>query len=410
MSAHHPYIVHRSCLKAWQRWQAAGKSSADFDALVMALDARVSEVDGHGVAVTPLIEVQAASARTRARVLAKVEAMGVSGSHKSRHLFGVMLDLLVQERLGLITERAPLAIASCGNAALAAAVVASAEKWPIQVFVPTDAAESTMARLSALGAEIVTCPRSPSELGDPTVLRFREAVRGGAIPFCCQGTEQPVTFDGGVVLGHEIAMDLERRQLEVDHVFVQVGGGALMTGIWRGMRAGLRNFNRRLPRFHGVQTLGGYPLVRAWRIAIDDVTARLGTGPAGGVEPRIAVEIGSGPAAEESRASIYRRMREEPECYMWAWHNPPRSIASGILDDETYDFIDCVEAMIDTGGVALAVSEDALREAQALTDGAADVPISYTGAAGLAGALTARELGIVRDNDRALVILSGARR
>lgn len=410
MSAQHPYIIHKKCLTAWRRWHEAGRSSAAFDDLVMSLDSAVEAVDGRGMSATPLLEVKAASSATAGRVFAKVEAVGVSGSHKSRHLFGVMLDLLVQEELGLLKERNPLAIASCGNAALAAAVVARAVDWPIQVFVPTDAAESTLERLSKLQAEVITCTRSASELGDPTFLRFKTAVRNGAIPFCCQGTEQPVTFDGGVVLGHEIVSALEQKQVELDHVFVQVGGGALMTGLWRGIRDSLAHFNHRLPRFHAIQTLGGYPLVRGWRIAIDDVTATLGSGPAGAVEPRIAVEIASGPAAADSRASVYRRMREEPECYMWAWHNPPRSIASGILDDETYDFRDCVEAMIDSSGVALAVSEDAIRRARALTDGVAENPISYTGAAGLAGLLTARELGVVRRGDRSLVILSGTER
>lgn len=410
MTHAHPFLRHKESLTAWQRWAADGRDVDGFTQIVTRLDAAVAEVDGAGVFCSELLALPAASAATNANILAKVEASGVSGSHKSRHLFGVMLDLLVSEALGEMPVRAPLAIASCGNAALAAAVIARAVNWPLHVFVPPDAAQSTLQRLSELGAEVVTCERGGSEMGDPTVLRFRRAVRDGAVPFCCQGTEQPVTFDGGVVLGLEIAADLLAAGKTVDHVFVQVGGGALMTGVWRGIRTAFERDGRRIPRFHGVQTLGGYPLIRGWRIAIDDVTARLGSGLAGAVEPRIAVDIASGPAAEASRASIYRRMREEPDCYMWAWHNPPKSIAHGILDDETYDFIDCVEAMIETGGMALAVSDDAIRHARDLTEGATSVPISYTGAAGLAGVLTARELGVVRDGDTALVILSGARR
>lgn len=412
MTDEHPFLRHREALTAWTRASKAGMSDADFARIVTELDAAVAEVDGAGFRATPLVEMTAASDAIGARVFGKVEAGSVSGSHKARHLFGVMLDLLVQEAAGVLDERRTLAIASCGNAALAAAVVARAANWPLSVFVPPSAPDSVKARLADLGADVHVCERTLSTVGDPTVGRFRREVRAGAIPFCCQGTDQPLTFDGGVVLGREIAADLRAMSEEVDHVFVQVGGGALMTGLWLGMHAFARA-QRRAPRFHGVQTLGGYPLVRAWRIALDDVSSLLFGGLAeAAIDPRFAVESAAGPAAADARAAVYRRMAEEPECYMWPWHDPPESLASGILDDEAYDFRDCVEAMIDTGGVSLGVSEEAIRRAKRLTDAEPGLatPISYTGAAGLAGVLTAAELGVVRPGDRVLTVLSGAER
>jgi threonine synthase len=60
----------------------------------------------------------------------------VGGSQKARHLFTILLHLLAAERLGQLPERPPLAIASCGNAALAAATLAAAADWPIDVYVP----------------------------------------------------------------------------------------------------------------------------------------------------------------------------------------------------------------------------------------------------------------------------------
>ena len=44
-----------------------------------------------------------------------------------------MLHLIAAEQLGMLTERPPLAISSCGNAALAAATVASWQEWPLRV-------------------------------------------------------------------------------------------------------------------------------------------------------------------------------------------------------------------------------------------------------------------------------------
>jgi len=412
----HPFLRYREALTAWRRAADHDLSDARFEAIVTELDAAVAEVDGAGFVETPLVALQATSERTGARVFAKIEAGSVSGSHKARHLFGIMVDLLVREAVGDIDGRPSLAIASCGNAALAAAVVARAARWPLSVYVPPDAAESTLARLEALGADVLICARTPSTIGDPTVARFRREVADGAIPFCCQGTDNPITFDGGEVLGRELGDSIHASGGpdggRIDHVFVQVGGGALMSGVWLGMQKSKLGAGR-APRFHAVQTLGGYPLIRGWRIALDDVTSRLQGGLAeAAIDPRFAVEAAAGPAAAAARESTYRRMKEEPDCYMWPWHDPPKSIAHGILDDETYDFRDCVEAMINTGGVALGVSETAIEQARAATEREANIgtPISYTGAAGLAGLLTAAELGIVKRGESAVVLLTGARR
>ena len=84
----------------------------------------------------------------------KDETGNVSGSHKARHLMGIMSTSRSLERAGLVTRehRRALAIASCGNAALAAAVVARAAGRPLDVFVPPDAHPGVLDRLVALGA------------------------------------------------------------------------------------------------------------------------------------------------------------------------------------------------------------------------------------------------------------------
>ena len=99
----------------------------------------------------------------------KNETGNVSGSHKARHLMGVMLYLRViaAARLsvgdGLAHRR--LAIASCGNAALAAAVIARAADWPLDVFIPPDASAAVVGRLKELGAKIAVCARQGGEAG-----------------------------------------------------------------------------------------------------------------------------------------------------------------------------------------------------------------------------------------------------
>ncbi len=101
-------------------------------------------------------------------VWVKDETGNVSGSHKARHLFGVLVWLETAERLGLTRgERRDLAIASCGNAALAAAVVAAAGGRRLHVFVPVDAEPPVLERLGKLGADIGVCKRQAGARATP---------------------------------------------------------------------------------------------------------------------------------------------------------------------------------------------------------------------------------------------------
>ena len=58
----------------------------------------------------------------------------------------ILLHLRAAELLGLADgPRRPLAIASCGNAAIAAATLAARADWPLEVFVPDWAGSETVA-------------------------------------------------------------------------------------------------------------------------------------------------------------------------------------------------------------------------------------------------------------------------
>jgi threonine synthase len=94
---------------------------------------------------------------------------------------------------------------------------------------------------------------------------------------------------------------------------------------------------------------------------------------------------------------------------MWPWESEPKSIATGILDDETYDWRAVVGAMLSTGGQPLVVSEDTLAEANDLA-GATGIPVDPTGSSGLAGLLDLRRTGVVGPDERAGVLFTGVRR
>ncbi len=350
---------------------AAASRVADpavFAKLLALVAARIEEVDGRPLADTPLLRADALAAAVGldGTLWVKDDTRNVAGSHKVRHLVGLALHALAADP----DDQRPLAIASCGNAALAAAVVARAVRRDLRVFIPPDANPVVVERLGALGAEVTVCPRVPGEQGDPCFLRFTEVVaRREAVPFCCQGSVAPDTFDAGRTLAWEVVDQLRAATgapvARLDHAFVQVGGGALATSTHLGFADAVAAGELAAPpRLHTVQTEGAAPLARAYVL----VQAR-------------AAEVGPAGALAEAVA--------DPARFMWPWETEPRSAATGILDDVTYDWLPVVRAMLATGGEAFVVDEATVHEANALARTHTAVAVDHTGTAGLAGLLHA---------------------
>ncbi|HUF99887.1 MAG TPA: pyridoxal-phosphate dependent enzyme, partial [Ilumatobacter sp.] len=185
----------------WAFARANGMTASACEALTHEVAGRFSS--------TPLVLSSTLSEVVGSDVWAKVEIANVAGSHKARHLVSILLHLRAAETLGLLARRPPLAIASCGNAAIAAATLAAAAEWPIDVFVPTWMDDSVGVTLRALGAQVTTCERRGDDPpGDPTLFRFRDAVASGSIPFSVQGPENGYCLDGGRTIGWELAEQL----------------------------------------------------------------------------------------------------------------------------------------------------------------------------------------------------------
>ncbi len=347
--------------------------------LVRRLDDAVARVDGRGFRATPFGPGYLPGLPVP--VWTKDETENVAGSHTALHLMGIALYLDAVEALGWApAERPTLAIASCGNAALAAAVVARAAERRLRVFIPPDADAKVVKRLGELRAEVEICHRRQGEAGDPTYLRFLEAVADGALPFCCQGSANGLTLEGGQTLGWEMARTFGEHPVE--HVVIQVGGGAFASATARALQG---VYGTRAPRLHTVQTRGAAPLSRA----VERLRVRASTG---GLEAALA------------HAAAHRGE------YMWPWEEPPKSVAHGILDDETYDWLRIARATLETGGESIVVSEDLLLEAQELASSVNPRPVTATGAAGLAGLLALHRSGRIAPGERAAVVFSGVSR
>jgi threonine synthase len=190
---------------------------------------------------------------------------------------------------------------------------------------------------------------------------------------------------------------------------VQVGGGALASSCIDAFRDAVRlGVIRTLPRIHAVQTHGASPLRRAWACVVVRVATKLGLDPRApdAVVAAAMQARGSEDAVEEALHYAARHRGE----FMWPWETTPSSVAHGILDDETYDWLAIVRGMVDSGGFPVVVSEEQLVRANTLARSATGIDVDETGSSGLAGLLELQQRGEVAATESVGLIFSGVRR
>lgn len=370
-----PFVRYRTQMAWWAFGRSHGMGDDELVGLVVDLDESVASVAGVGFTMTPLARADALSAEldfvSHGGIWIKDETGNVAGSQKARHLHSILLHLVVAEELGQVPwseERPPLAIASCGNAAIAAATLARAVDWPIDVYIPEWAGGEVVETLDDLGAQVMRCRRGDLP-GDPTLRDFRSAVAQGAVPFSVQGPENALCLDGGRTIGWEMADQFRAMGLDaLDAVFVQVGGGAFAASVSRGLEESAFP----APLF-AVQTAGCAPLARAWASARSD----------------------------DRPASHWTR-------HMWPWETEPHSLADGILDDETYDWVADVAQLERTGGDVVVADEAHVVAAAEMGPRLSGIDASPTGTAGLAGLLSRRSS--LDNGSRSALVFSGVRR
>jgi threonine synthase len=387
-----PFIRYRWLLDSYRNAIGRGWSDADFVSLVTRLDKAVMEVSGKGFEMTPLSRQPALAAATSVPtdlLWVKDETENVGGSHKARHLFGVLLHLAVEDQ-----SDGYLAIASCGNAAVAAAVIARAAERPLRVFIPTWADPEVVAALEEMEATIEVSERRKGETGDPTVLRMIEAVEHGAVPFSVQGTITPTALDGGRTIGWELAEQLSLARVGGKvALFVQVGGGALAASIWQGLTDAVRHQWLEADLvLHTVQTEAAAPLNRAWRA----LQAEMETQPL--LDHNDAIDFAMDAA------------KHEPDRFMWAWEDVGPTAASGIVDDVTYDWLPVMAAMLQSEGQATVVTEKMVLRANELARTHTGINVGHTGSAGLAALVDPSIIEYVDRGQHVVVLFTGVER
>jgi threonine synthase len=141
------------------------------------------------------------------------------------------------------------------------------------------------------------------------------------------------------------------------------------------------------PRVHTVQAQGAAPLRRAWAL--------------------VRQHAHDNAASADDALRFAAAHRSE---FMWPWEEVPHSVASGILDDETYDWLAVLRGMAATGGTPVVVDEPTLRHANQLALECTGIGASPTGTAGLAGLLQLQREGMMAPGVRVGVLFTGVQR
>ena len=161
---------------------------------------------------TPALELPAGSLGVRAPVALKLELLQVSGSFKGRGAFHKLLASNV--------PAAGIIAASGGNHGAAAAYAARALGHKAEIFVPTIASPTKVARLKSYGAVV---HQIGAVYAEARAASEKRAAETGAL--IVPAYEDEVVFAGAGSVALEFA-----EQAEFDTLLVAVGGGGLIAG------------------------------------------------------------------------------------------------------------------------------------------------------------------------------------
>jgi len=208
---------------------------------------------------TPLYRAERTARRLGLReVYIKDDGRNPTASFKDRASAVVALKAL---EMGA----AAITAASSGNAAAALAGMAAALDLPAILFVPHTAPAAKIAQLLIYGAHVFLVEGTYDEAFDLTLAAAE------AFGWYCRNTAyNPFTREGKKTAAYEIWEQLDGRV--PDRVFVPVGDGNILTGLWKGFRdLAALGWIERPPALMGIQAEGAAGLARAWAEGRDEV-------------------------------------------------------------------------------------------------------------------------------------------
>jgi len=300
---------------------------------------------------TPLLAVPRTGTRLGLSDLwIKDEGANPTGSFKSRGLSAAVTREFAGGPEGLVLPTA-------GNAGVAASAYGARAGLPVRVYAPASTPPTLLAQIRLFGGDLVLIDGHIGDCG--RAARAFAAERGW---FDLSTLKEPYRIEGKKTLGLELALQLDWRL--PDAIIYPTGGGTGLIGMWKAFQeldaAGWTVGPS--PRLYSVQSSGCAPIVRAFEDGAD------------------------------------RAM---------AWQDP-QTVASGLRVPGPIGDRLMLRALRDTGGQAIAVSDDELSRTAAEVSRLEGVDLSPEGGAALAAvrALVAR--GALGADERVVVFNTGA--
>ena len=224
-------------------------------------DLRFGSTPISSVGWTPLYQPERLAASLGLQhLLIKDDGRNPSASFKDRASAFVVAKALEQGHHVITT-------ASSGNAGAALACMAACVGMRAVIFVPESAPQAKIAQLLMFGAEVMLVRGNYDAAFDLCLAASKE------FGWYCRNTAyNPFTVEGKKTVSFEIAEQLGWRA--PDRVFVGVGDGNILSGVWKGFR----DLNQvgwidQMPKLVGVQAEGSAACYRAWQAGATQVEA-----------------------------------------------------------------------------------------------------------------------------------------
>ena len=215
-----------------------------------------------GEGMTPLLSTPRLAPRgleSKARLLVKDEGQNPTGSFKARGMAAAVSRALELGAKGVT-------IPTAGNAGAALAAYAARAGLPAYVIAPEDAPETCIQQARLYGAEVQLIPGLINDAGQVSAEVSRQ--RGW---FNIATLREPYRAEGKKTMGLELAEQLGWSL--PDAIIYPAGGGTGVVGMWKAF-AELRDLgwlvSNHLPKLIIVQAEGCAPLVRAFHKGLEE--------------------------------------------------------------------------------------------------------------------------------------------
>ena len=348
-----PLFARYALDKIAQTWDKASLSERDpsmwrYAELLPVVDSR--HIVSLNEAITPLLSAQRLAASLGLETLwVKDESRLPTGSFKAR---GLAMAVSKAKELGLTK----LAIPSAGNAATALSSYAAQAGMEAHIFMPQDVPPFNRNTCQLAGANVTLIDGLITDAGK--IVAERKGDEGW---FDVSTLKEPYRVEGKKTMGLEIAEQLDWELPDV--IIYPTGGGTGIVGMWKVFQEleAIGWIDAKRPRMISVQSSGCAPIVKAWQ---DGAT------------------------------------EAEP------WANAQTTAAGLRVPQAVGDFL-ILDAIYQSGGAAIAVTDDEIQEAMATLATHEGILACPEGAATVAGLCKLVEARDIQPENRVVLFNTG---